>query len=154
MSYDADAPSSCATTCTSHHYYELGLKQVHPLFLQVTLPRENPRVFPFISRMVLRLNPRIFKAEGRSATGLPAIMTIYSLQVQHVSCKELNLGGEDNNHSSQPLELNPIDKFTLQLVQITFSNPYYLRCIRARFLEPDEDLLVFEFNDKALILQD
>lgn len=33
------------------------------------------------------------------------------------------------------------NKFTLQPVQITFSNYYYLSCIWARFLRSDEDLL-------------
>jgi hypothetical protein len=32
------------------------------------------------------------------------------LRVSHVTYKELNLGGEDNNHSSQPPKLNPMDK--------------------------------------------
>jgi hypothetical protein len=31
------------------------------------------------------------------------------LRASHVTYKELNLGGEGNNHSSQPPKLHPVD---------------------------------------------
>jgi hypothetical protein len=37
------------------------------------------------------------------------VTTIYSLRAQTCHSWEVNLGGEDNNHSSQPPKLNPID---------------------------------------------
>jgi hypothetical protein len=37
-----------------------------------------------------------------------------------MSLAELNLGGEDKNHSSQPPELNPINKWILFLFSTSF----------------------------------
>jgi hypothetical protein len=37
------------------------------------------------------------------------ITTIYSLGYQTSHLWELNLGGDDNDYSSQPLDLEPID---------------------------------------------
>jgi hypothetical protein len=36
----------------------------HQIFFQVTLPEENPRVLALILRMVPKVNPRIFRAQG------------------------------------------------------------------------------------------
>jgi hypothetical protein len=55
------------------------------IFFHVTKLRENPRVLPPILRVVPRVNPRIFRAQGHSTIRLEAITIIYSLRAQHVT---------------------------------------------------------------------
>jgi hypothetical protein len=48
-------------------------------FLQVTKPEETPQVLPFISRMLPKVNPRIFRAQGRSTIKFIVITIVYLL---------------------------------------------------------------------------
>jgi hypothetical protein len=56
-------------------------------FFHVILHGENPQVLPFILRMTLKVNPRIFMAQGHSTIGLKDITTIYLLRAQNVTCE-------------------------------------------------------------------
>jgi hypothetical protein len=51
---------------------------------QVTKLRENPQVLPLISRMVPRVNPRIFRAQGYDQQQ-------GSKPLQQYTCYELNM---------------------------------------------------------------
>jgi len=86
--------------------------QDHYFFFQVTKLEENPWVLPLISRMVPRVNPRIFRAQGRSVNIMNRIH-YNNILIINWTChlRELNLGGEDNNHSSRPPKLNMIDNY-------------------------------------------
>jgi hypothetical protein len=55
-------------------------------FFQIIGPKENLLVFLLILRMVLKLNLRMFKAQGLSIIGLKSITIIYLLRALNVTC--------------------------------------------------------------------
>jgi hypothetical protein len=52
------------------------------------------------------------------------------LRASHVTYKELNLGGEDNNHSSQPPKLHPMEEIPLGVffLDMYLMVKYFARC--------------------------
>jgi hypothetical protein len=71
-------------------------------------PRKNP--LKFVREHGEARIDRILIAQQQEQHTQHQEYLIDPLRASHVSYKELNPGGEDNNHSSQPPKLHPMDK--------------------------------------------